>query len=91
MRNNRISFYLRSASTSLIMSLWHGSVKYLTSQCEKNDIVVCYFHIAMSYCSLNKCYTSVMRITSACQISLSYVKTLIAMSNISRNYVKTLD
>jgi hypothetical protein len=76
-----------SASISVIMSVWHCNVTFMTWQCEKYDIVTWDSHIAMSHFSLIKWYTSLKRFTCACQISHSYGKFRIAMRTESHCYV----
>jgi hypothetical protein len=72
------------ASISATLSLRHCNVIFMTWQCDICDIVMSNYHIAMSYFSLNKWYTSLKRFTCACQNSHGYVKIQIVMSNFDR-------
>jgi hypothetical protein len=62
------------ASISATLSLRHCNVIFTTWQCDICDIVMSNYHIAMSYFSLNKWYTSLKSFTRACQNSHGYVK-----------------
>jgi hypothetical protein len=75
--------FWKRTSVSVIMSVWHSNVIFMTWQCDKFDIVTWNSHIAMSNFSLIKWYTSVKRFTCACQNSHSYIK-------ISQSYVNQI-
>ncbi len=72
--------FVHPTSVSVIMSLWHSNVSFMTWQCDKFDIVMLHSDLPMSYFSLNKRYTSLKRFTCACQIWHDYVKFHIALS-----------